>query len=202
MRSAFRRLRPPDNPLRGHKVAAVLLFAAVVLAGVALAIVIHASEEHYQKATLWIALIGVWSTVLAIMAAYTEVRTVFPPQGLHAVLTHGFTDRGESTGVVFHNGSGNAIINAFRLEVRLEDDNDAVLQIVGRSDEENGWVSKFDDGVSYNHWIKQENAPFFPGTTVTAPQVSIHHHEEATHWRATWWTDRAGPQEVVLPIGD
>lgn len=200
MRSALRRLRLPDNPLGGREVAAVLLFAAVVLAGVAFAIVIHASEEHYQKATLWIALIGVWSTVLAITAAYVEVRTAFPPQGLNAALTYGFTDLGESTGIVFHNGSGNAIISAFRLEVRLEDDNDAVLQIVGRSDEENGWIAKFDDGVSYNHWTKQEKAPIFPGTTVPAPQVSIQHHEEATHWRATWWTDRAGPREAILPI--
>lgn len=213
MRSAFRRLRLPGlrvNFLSGHRAARSWLFAAAAVVAVALLVLLWGTfkpdlgplpSPKIGTAAAWVTFLGVCATVIAIVAAYVELRTVFPPQGMSAVLRRGITDYGESTGVAFRNDRSNAIINAFRLEVKLEDDNGAVLQIMwGAPTEENGWESEFDDGISYAHWIKQERSPFFPGTTVTAPQVSIQHHEEATHWRATWWTDRAGPQEVILPI--
>lgn len=95
------------------------------------------------------------------------------------------------------------MINAFRLEVRLEYENGTVPPIVARSNEQEDWEPEFDDGTFYHHWTKQENAPFFPGTTINAPWAPVYPlrpFDKAARWRATWWTDRAGPREVVLTI--
>lgn len=219
MRSALRRLRLPGlrvNFLSGHRAARSWLFAAAAVVAVALLVLLWGTFKPdwgplptptIGTAAAWVTFLGVCATVIAIVAAYVELRTIFPPQGLNVTLRRGPNrdDLQESSWVVFTNDVGRPIINTFRLEVRLEYDNNQVLPVEGRSDTHDGWEPRFDDGTFYHHWTKQANAPFFPGTTITAPWAPVEPFkpfEKASHWRATWWTDRAGPQEVVLPIGD
>lgn len=121
-----------NHPLSGRRMSLSLLMIALSMAAGALLILIY--EEQVREAGLWLAWISVSTTVIAITAAYVEVRTVFPPQELTVKLCKGpnRADYQESTWVSFSNDRDNAMINAFRLEVRLEYENGTVLPIIGR----------------------------------------------------------------------
>lgn len=118
----------------------------------------------------------------------------------------------EHTWVIVRNDESNALVNAFRLEVRLENANGTVLSFdehdaVHRHFLETRWLGTswmmetIDGPPNYLfQWVRQGSEPFFPGTMICAPPVPT--EEGMTHWRVTWWTDRAGPEMKVLPLSD
>ena len=158
-----------------------------------------------EIAAAWVAFFGVLATVIAIVAAYVELRTVFPTQRLRAELRR--EDRPDAYGsyrtyVIFTNDENDAVINAYRLEVTLLDENGRTFSDdIGRihaGDEGTSWeVSTLEDIVFYR-WVQSKNEPFFPGVTISGPAPEV--PDGAAQWRARWWTDRAGPREVILPI--
>ena len=195
--------------MRGHRAALIWLCTAGFVVVVAFATLLWASIEPawvpwsapaIETAAVWIALLGVCATVVAIVAAYVEVRTVFPTQELTAYVTRGPTQTWfDASWVRFENKRGNALVNAYRLEVRLERPSEQFLY--GEADE-HGWsrvMSVDDTSTPWYHWAISRDSPLFPGTSpVEGPAVPVNH--EDAFWRATWWTDRAGPKEVLLPM--
>lgn len=200
--------------MRGHRAALVWLCVAGVVVVIAFLILLWASTGRGQgslsppaiaTAAVWIALLGVCATVVAIVAAYVELRTLFPSQelGVEAVNIWGIHQEGGGTWVIFRNETSNALINSFRLELRLENE-DGSLLADREPDDWTGalhWVQQQDleTNLFDTHWVRQENEPFFPGSTIEGPHLTLS-KDAGLYWRVTWWTDRAGPVEVLLPV--
>ena len=199
--------RPRINLLSGHHAARWWLRAAFAVVFVALLVLLWAtpkptwapwptflSPPQIEIAAAWVAFFGVLAAVIAIVAAYIEVRTVFPTQELTAYVTRGPTQTWfDASWVRFENKRGNALVNAYRLEVRLESPSEQFLY--GEADE-HGWsrvMSVDDTSTPWYHWAISRDSPLFPGTApVEGPAVAVEH--EDAYWRATWWTDRGGPE--------
>lgn len=198
--------------MRGHRAALIWLCIAGGVVVIAFLVLLWASTEPpwapwsapaIATATVWIALLGVCATVIAIVAAYVELRTLFPRQELNvdADNTWALLEEGGGAWVTFRNDASSALINAFRLEVRLENE-DGSLSFAREPDQwtqRSAWVQQGDTDYFATHWIRQESTPFFPGSEIQGPRVDLK-RDTGLFWRATWWTDRAGPVEVLLPL--
>lgn len=204
----------------GHRAACVWLLVAAIVGAAALTVLVFGTfirPDLIERAAAWVALFSVYATIIAIVAAYAELRTVFPRQVLSVDVGRAKDFRDASgtwkidhTWVIIRNDESNALVNAFRLEVRIENANGTVPSFdehddVHRHFLETRWLGTpwmmetIDGPPNYLfRWVRQGSEPFFPGTTICAPPVPI--EEGMTHWRVTWWTDRAGPREVTLPI--
>lgn len=203
--------------MRGHRVALTCLCIAGFVVVLSFAILLWASirptwvassAPSIDTAAVWIALLGVCATVIAIVAAYVELRTLFPAQELRAEARR-ITYRDQNkTWVLFLNDRASAMINAFRLEVSLVNALGQTVQgdlheratLDQYNSDESAWVLSdyVEEELFLYTWTLSRSGPFFPGTEIPSPYSPI--TDDATHWRATWWTDRAGPQEVLLPV--
>ena len=189
--------------MRGHRVALVWLSVAGVVVLVAFLILLWASTEPawapwsapaVETAAVWIALLGVCATVIAIVAAYVELRTLFPRQELDARVQRKLVPDYDLdfSRVIFSNKPESALINAYRLEVWLEDARGAKLSHYGPNPPGSAeWERAPSDEMNFHllHWVFLRDEPFFPGTEVEAPLVPVS-ADQAT-WRAIWHTDRA-----------
>ena len=199
--------------MRGHGAAIILLCVAALVVVLAFATLLRATPKptwapwptflpplQIELAAAWVAFFGVLAAVIAIGAAYLEIRNVFPTQELAVSVKRGPTlTWSDASWVEFENKRGNALVNAYRLEVKLESPSEQFLY--GEADE-HGWsrvMSVDDTSTPWYHWAISRDSPLFPGTApVEGPAVAVEH--EDAYWRATWWTDRAGPKEVLLPV--
>ena len=161
-----------------------------------------------ETAAAWVEFFGVLATVIAIAAAYVELRTVLPAQALTVEVARGTS----TTWVVLRNEDGSPLVNAYRIVVspardlghgelsHLDESGFPLLHYDGPGPDREEWaveVYRWGDELSAA-WALQENAPFFPGSTVYGPTYRV--TGAATHWRVTWWTDREGPREIALRI--
>ena len=199
MRSALRRLRLPGlrvNFLSGHRAARSWLFAAAVVVAVALLVLLWGTFKPdlgtlptptIGTAAAWVTFLGVCATVIAIVAAYVELRTLFPQQVLiveaHRVTRFYDEYQIDHTWITFSNDETSALINAYRLEVQLEDENGfvALFDEHDRDQQflmERQWQKSASWKMPYKlgavprlHWVMIRNEPFFPGSKVVAPNV-------------------------------
>ena len=158
------------------------------------------SAPAIGTASVWIALFGVCATVVAIAAAYFEVRNVFPSQELDVRAQRKLVPDWdlEVTRVIFSNASENALINAYRLEVWLENDSGLTADYYGDRPSEksgggDGWARVPSDELNVHlfHWVLHRNEPFFPGTEEVGPYVDLSDDSGRYTWHVVWHTDRA-----------
>ena len=226
MRSLLRRLRLPRlqvNLLSGHHAARCWLALAAFVVGIAFLVLLSEATGRapgplpppaVETAAAWVTFLGVCATVIAIVAAYVELRTVFPQQALivEAHRETRFYDA-DSEYQIDHtrNDKTSALINAYRLEVQLEDENGFVAFFdehdhIHRFFMEHRWQNSASWEMPYSlgsapslHWVMRKNEPFFPGSKVVGPIVPVGQWQR---WRVTWWTDRAGPEQKVFALSD
>ena len=190
-----------------------LLWLAAIVVILALLVMLSAnsglawrfwSAPSLAAAEAWVAFLGVLATVIAIGAAYSELRIVMPRQELHVRREVTFMeDYGFAVSrVKFCNAPSGAVINSYRLEVWLENSRGLPDGVHGNPAWDSGgdtnWTRLYsgEPGFSDHHWVLQKNEPFFPDTVVWAPYVRL--RTSPGRWRARWQTDRNSAREVLV----
>lgn len=204
--------------LSGHTAALVWLVGAGLAVGAALFVLLWATFDRsllvrsapaIETASAWIAFFGVLAAVIAIVAAYVEIRTLFPAQELQVRVLRKPVDDWELDicRLVFSNESDSALINAYRLEVWVESPEGVTQGHYGRdpsgpSGGDAEWERAYGDEMHFFpfRWVLLRAAPFFPGTEVEAPFVDM--SANPGKWRALWHADRSsstGPLTFDIP---
>lgn len=205
--------RPHIDLFSGQRAARRWLYAAFVVVLVAFVVLLSANiagpphAPSIDTAAAWIALLAVCATVVAIVAAYVELRTLFPRQDLDVRVQRKLVPDWDLdlTQVIFSNATGNALISAYRLEVWLENDRGFTAGYYGeanssRSGAGAGWNRVFSEEMNYHlfHWVLRRNEPFFPGTEETGPHVDLSDDHGRYTWHVVWHTDRATSDGTLI----
>ena len=198
--------------MRGHTAALVCLIVAGLGVLAALLVLLWASTEPgwtpwsapaISTASAWVAFFGVFAAVIAIIAAYVELRTLFPEQELTVRVERSYIDDYDIDlcRIIFANSKNRALISAYRLEVWVEDEQGRIQAEFTRdvnhreSGGDSDWTRLHGDEINYAdfHWVRLRNEPFFPDTQVGSPYIDMSYQESrrAIRWRAIWHTDRS-----------
>ncbi len=190
---------------------ALVIVAFVLLAWAAWHTWPPTDGQAIAQVAAWIAGVGVLATVLSIVAAYVELRTLFPHQRLQVrVERRPLPDWDmEICRTVFSNPKNGALVNAYRLEVWLEDPQGRMQSYYGDRPSQSsgaaaGWKrapSEESNDHSY-HWTLLQDEPFFPGTDVEGPYVDLWPDtvDDRGRWRAVWHTDRNASGDTPLTL--
>ena len=217
----LRRLREFEaSLLSGHRAARWWLRSAFGVVAAAFLLLLSGSPKPgwapwptlspnvpVEVAAAWVGFFGVLAAVIAIVAAYVELRTLFPAQELQVgVLRKPVEDWDlEICRLVFLNDTGGALISAYRIEVWVEDHRGFVqghssLDPSGPSGGDTGWDRVQSDEMRFFpfHWVLLRNEPFFPGTKIEAPFVDMREmSSDPLRWRAIWHTDRSSSEGTL-----
>ena len=125
------------------------------------------------------------------------------------------------------NPQGAPIINAYRITVELIDHADQIvdLELTIPTDtpqefpsvltrplsdvpppewQQDTWLDENSAKLMQNYaWTRERDERWFPDVTRDVPPADLSELDDDTYrWRITWWTDRAGPTEIILSIPD